>query len=146
MAWFRRKPSWEVSCAENFYYGLVAYNDIGGMTAVKLRLPPASHRAYADKALLQREMICLVALTNAATPNSLLQPVMGAFGTLVANKASRRGLQITGVQLAEHALRDFEQMTSEPYQWAQRWLTEFKDDPKEQLHGRIVRRTLLTAI
>jgi len=52
---------------------LVAHND---MSALKLRIPAAAHRAYHDKILLQREMICFVALMSIAKPGTLLQPVM----------------------------------------------------------------------
>jgi hypothetical protein len=131
MGWFSRKPSWEVGYAENIYNGLVVHNNFGDMTALKLRIPTAAHRAYQDKMLLQREMICFVALMAAAKPDTQLPPVMGAFGTLVVSKASARGLQINRDQLTEYALQDFEKMTSEPFQWAQRWLAEFRDDPND---------------
>jgi hypothetical protein len=41
MGWFSKKPSWEITYAENIYGGLVAHNDFGDMTALKLRIPTA---------------------------------------------------------------------------------------------------------
>jgi hypothetical protein len=131
MAWFSKKSPWEVRYAENIYDGMVAHNDIGDMTALKLRIPTAAHRAFQDKMLLQRELICFVALMVAATPGRQLQPVIGAFGTLIVDKASTRGLQISRDRLAEYALQDVDKMTSEPFQWAKRWLAEFRDDPND---------------
>jgi hypothetical protein len=46
MSWFRKKPPWEVTYAENLYHGLVAHNDFGAMTALNLRIPTAARRAY----------------------------------------------------------------------------------------------------
>jgi len=131
MGWFKRKPPWEMTYAENIYSGLVAHNNFGDMTALRLRIPTAAHRAYQDKILLQREMLCFVALMSAANPSTQLQPVMRAFGDLLVSKLSARGLQINKDQLAEHALQDFEKLSSDPYPWAQRWLAEFRDDPND---------------
>jgi hypothetical protein len=130
MGWFNRKP-WEATYAENIYSGLVAHNDFGDMTALKLRIPTAAHRAYQDKILLQREMVCFVALMAVAKPGTQLQPVMGAFGNLLISKISARGLQLNVDQLAEHALRDVEKMMSDPFPWAQSWLAEFRDNPND---------------
>jgi hypothetical protein len=131
MGWFSKKPPWEMTYAENIYHGLVAHNDFGDMTALKLRIPTTTHRAYQNKILLQREMICFVALMEAAKPGTQLQPVMLAFGNLLVSKISARSLQMNRDQLAEHALRDVEKMISDPFPWAQHWLAEFRDDPND---------------
>jgi hypothetical protein len=131
MAWFSKKPPWEVRYAKNIYDGMVAHNDIGGMTALAVRIPRVWHRAFQDKALLQRELICLAALTVVARPETLLQPVIRAFGTLIVEKASARGLRLSRDQLASHALKDADSMTSEPVQWAKRWLAQFMTDPND---------------
>jgi hypothetical protein len=131
MGWFSKKPPWETIYAENIYNGLVAHNDFGDITALSLQIPTAAHRAYQDKMLLQREIICFAALMSAATPGTQLQPVMGAFGTLLVSKASGRCLQINRDQLAEQALQDVEKMMTKPFQWAQDWLAEFRDDPND---------------
>jgi len=68
MGWFSKKPSWETTYAHNIYGGLVEHNDFGDMTALKLRIPTAAHHTYQNKILLQREMICFVALMAVATP------------------------------------------------------------------------------
>src|SRR5262249_47798035 len=124
-------PPMEVTYAENIYNGLVAHNDFGDMTALKLGIPTAAHRSYQDKIMLQREMMCFVALMSAAEPGTLLQPVMGAFADLLVRKITARGVQINRDQLAEHALRDVEKMMSDPGSWAQDWLAEFRDDPND---------------
>jgi hypothetical protein len=131
MAWFSKKSSWEVRYAENIYDGMVANNDTGDMTALKLRIPTAAHRAFQDKMLLQRELICLVALIVVATPETQLRPVIEAFGTLIVDKASARGLRISRDRLAKYGLQDVDKMTSEPLQWAKRWLADFEVDPND---------------
>jgi hypothetical protein len=94
MAWFSKEPPWEVRYAENIYDGMVVHNDIGDVTAIKLRMPRAAHRVFQDKLLLQRELICFVALMVAATPEMQLQPVIESFGSLIFEKASTRGVRI----------------------------------------------------
>jgi len=131
MGWFTKKTPREMTYAENIYNGLVAHNDFGDMTALKLRIPTAAHRAYQDKILLQREMICFVALMEAAKPGTQLQPVILGFANLIVSKISARGLQMNRDQLAEHAMRDVEKMMSDPFSWAQHWLAEFRDDPND---------------
>jgi hypothetical protein len=56
---------------------------------------------------------------------------MGAFGDLLVSKLGARELQMTRDQLAEYAMNDVEAMLAEPFPWAQRWLAEFRDDPKD---------------
>jgi hypothetical protein len=38
MRWFKKKPT-EVKYAQAIYNGLVAHNDLGDITALKLRIP-----------------------------------------------------------------------------------------------------------
>jgi hypothetical protein len=52
MGWFKKKPSWEEQYAQNIYDGLVAHNEIGDITALKLRIPTALHHAYQNKIVL----------------------------------------------------------------------------------------------
>jgi len=131
MGWFSKKPAWEVTYSERIYASLVAHNDFGDMTALKLRIPTALHQAFQNKILLQREMICFVALMTVANPQSGLQPVMGAFGDLLVTKISARGLQINRDQLADAATANVERMIADPYKWAQSWLAEFRKDPND---------------
>jgi hypothetical protein len=127
---FKKRPTWEASYAQNIYDGLVVHNDLGDITALKLRIPTALHQAYHNKILLQREMMCFVALMQSANPRTHLPPVMLAFGDLLVATLSARGLQINKDQLAETALDDVQDMIAQPFPWAQRWLSEFRDDPK----------------
>jgi hypothetical protein len=53
---FEKSPVWQVAYAQNIYDGLVAHNNFGDITALKLRIPTALRRAYQNKMLLQREM------------------------------------------------------------------------------------------
>jgi hypothetical protein len=128
---FRRKPAWEETYAQRIYEGLVAHNDFGEITALRLRIPTALHQAYQNKIVLQREMICFVALMSAASAQSQLQPVVLAFGNLLTAKVGARGLQMNRDQLAETASTDVSEMFNAPFAWAQRWLAEFRDDPKD---------------
>jgi hypothetical protein len=130
MRWFKKRSSWEVQYAQCIYDGLVAHNDIGDITALKLRIPTGLHQAYQNKILLQREMICFAAVMEVAKASGLL-PVMLAYGDLLVRKVSERGLQVSRDQLAMASLDDVEAMITEPFPWAQRWLAEFRDDPKD---------------
>ena len=131
MGWFSKKPSWEKIYAQNIYDGLVAHNNFGDMTALKLRIPTSAHHAYQNKILLQREMICFVALMVTANPRTQLGPVMLAFGDILVAKLSARGLQMNRDQLADAARADVAEMIANPFPWAQRWLAEFRDDPQD---------------
>ena len=44
---------------------------------------------------------------------------------------AERGLQMNRDQLAKAAIDDFEMMFDDPFKWAQRWLSEFRDDPND---------------
>lgn len=129
--WGKNKVRMEVQYAINLYEGLVAHNEFGDMTALRLRIPTALHHAYQNKILLQREMICFVALMQAAYPGTVLHSVMPVFGDIIVLKAEERGLQLSRDQLAQASLDDAESMFAEPYQWAQRWLAEFRNNPEE---------------
>jgi hypothetical protein len=126
-----KKPPLEIQYAQNLSDGLVAHNEFGDITALSLKIPTALHQAYQNKILLQREMICFVALMQAAHPGTVLHSVMPVYGELVVRKAAERGLQLSRDQLASASLQDVESMFSEPYLWGQRWLAEFRNDPEE---------------
>jgi hypothetical protein len=128
---FKKKQTWETEYAQNIYEGLVLHNDFGDITALSLRIPTAQHHAYQSKILLQREMICFVAIMSVAKPGTALPPVMLALGNLLVKKAADRGLQLNRDQLAETSLRDAELMLTEPYRWGQNWLAEFRNDPND---------------
>ena len=131
--WFRKKPSWERVYAERLYDGLVVGDNLGEMTPAKLRIPIAAYQRYKNKALLHREMMCFTALIAAANPKTApeLPPVMLAFGRLLEEKLPLRGLHINVDELADAAPSEVEQMTADPFQWAQRWLAEFRDNPND---------------
>jgi hypothetical protein len=80
--------------------------------------------------LLQRELISFAALMQVAKKTKL-QPVMLAYGNLLVNKIAERGLQMNSDQLAMAALDDVQAMITDPFKWAQRWLSEFRDDPND---------------
>lgn len=127
---FKKKPAWEVEYAQNIYDGIVAHNEFGDITALKLRIPMALHQAYQNKILLQREMLAFVALMESAG-DANLQRVLLAFGDLLVSKAAERGLQINRDQLADYALNNMEKLIAESFPWAQQWLAEFREDPKD---------------
>jgi hypothetical protein len=81
--------------------------------------------------VLQRELISFAALASIANPASGLGPVMLAYGNLLVHKMAERGLQMSRDQLAKAAVDDVEEMMSQPFGWAQRWLSEFGDDAKD---------------
>jgi hypothetical protein len=127
----KKKPSWEEQYAQTIYDGLVAHNDLGDITALKLRIPTVLHHAYQNKIVLQRELISFAALMSVANPQSGLGPVMMAYGNLLVHKMAERGLQMSRDQLKDAALDDVEAMMSQRFGWAQCWLSEFGDDAKD---------------
>ena len=80
--------------------------------------------------MLQRELISFAALASVANQESGLRPVLLAYADLLVRKAAERGLQMNKDQLANAALDDVEAMISQPFKWAQRWLSEFGDTRK----------------
>jgi hypothetical protein len=129
--WFKKKPSWEEQYAQNIYDGLVARNSIGDITATELRIPTALHHAYQNKIVLQREFISFAALQHVAKPGSKLEPVLLEYGNLLVQKFAERGLRMNRDQLANAAEDDVGAMFAGPFKWAQRWLSEFRDDPND---------------
>ena len=125
------EASWAETYAQRLYDGLPAKNDLGDITASRLRIPTALHQKYQHKIIVQRELICFAALISVVTPGSKLQSVVGAFGNLLVSKARRRGLQATRNQLAEYALKDVKAMFKDSFAWGQRWLADFRSDPKD---------------
>jgi hypothetical protein len=127
----KKKPPWEEQYALNIYEAFVASAGPGDITALKLRIPTVLHHAYQNKIVLQRELITFAALGSVAQPKSGLGPVLLAFGDLVLCKAAERGLHMNIEQLIEAAADDVDEMMSQPFGWAQRWLSEFGDDAKD---------------
>jgi len=68
---------------------------------------------------------------SVATPENKLLPVMMAYGNLLVHKIAQRGLQMNRDQLADAALDDVRAMNTDRYTWAQRWLSEFRNDPND---------------
>jgi hypothetical protein len=131
MGWFKKKPSWEEQYAQNIYGALVARGGPGDITALKLRIPTALHHTYQNKIVLQRELFSFTALMSVANQESGLRPVMLAYADLLVHKTAERGLQMNKDQLADAALDDVDAMIDQPFGWAQRWLSEFGDDAKD---------------
>jgi hypothetical protein len=131
MGWFKKKPSWEQQYAKNIYDAFVARNEPGDITALKLRIPTSLHHAYQNKIVLQRELMSFAALMSAAKPGSKLRPVMLAYANLLMDKIAQRGLQMSRDRLANAALDDLEAMGADHFKWAQRWLSEFRNDPND---------------
>jgi hypothetical protein len=127
----KSKQSWSEKYAQNLYVAFVVSNDLGDITALKLKIPTALHAVYQNKIVLQRELISFVALMSVASPESGLGPVMLAYENLLTNKMAGRGLQMSGDQLAKAAIEDVEAMMADPFKWAQEWLAEFGDNPKD---------------
>jgi hypothetical protein len=127
----KKKPSWEEQTANNIYEAFVPGGGLGDITALKLRIPTALHHAYQNKIVLQRELISFAALMSIANPESGLGPVILAYENLLVHKMAQRDLHMNGDQLAKAAVNDVEEMMSQPFGWAQRWLSEFGDDAKD---------------
>jgi hypothetical protein len=128
---FQKKPPWEEQYAQNLYGAFVERNAPGDITALKLRIPTALHHAYQSKMVLQRELFSFAALASVANPGSKLQPVMRAYGNLLVDKMAKRDLQMSEDQLANAACDDLDAMIADPFIWAQRWLSEFREDPND---------------
>jgi hypothetical protein len=131
MGWFGKKPSWKGTYAQNIYMALVVADKLGEMTPEALRIPTAALQRYLDKALLQREAMCFVALMSSAGPETNLRSVMMAFSRLLTKNMATRGIEVDIDQFAEASTQDVEEMFAEPFKWSQGWLAEFRDDPND---------------
>jgi hypothetical protein len=131
MGWFSKKPSWEDAYAERIYEALVAPDDLGEMTPERLHIPTAAMQRYIDKALLQRELMCFVALMSSAGPGTNLRPVMMAFSKFLIKNMATRGIRFDVDTFAEASMQDVEEMFAEPFKWSQGWLAEFRNDPND---------------
>jgi hypothetical protein len=101
------------------------------MTPEKLRIPPAAVNRYFEKALVTREALCFVALSSVAHPETKLPPVLLAFANLVARRLNARGLPADADAFADASLTDADTLFKRPYEWAQSWLAEFRNDPND---------------
>ena len=133
MGWFKKKPSWDRAYAERIYDAYVSSGGLGSMTPEKLHIPRAAHRQYNDKLLMQLESLSFMALSSAANRNTApeLLPVMVAFGHLLAEKRSARGIKVDVDDLAESCMVDVTDLIKNPFPWAQRWLAEFRNNPQD---------------
>jgi hypothetical protein len=129
MGWFRRKTDDEIY-AERIYRALVD-RELGGMTPEKLRIPTNMHARYREKALHYREICALAAIATLAQ-DTRLRGVMGALVSLVQAKRARRGLGSASRDEAMYsAIDSVEDLFTDPFKWAQRWLMEFRNDPDD---------------
>jgi hypothetical protein len=126
-----RNTAWEDTYAEHIYEGLVASDGLGDMTPERLRIPPAAMQHYFQKALFQRELMCLVALMSSAGPETNLCPVMVAYSKLLSQKLTARGLQFNIDQLADASVEDVGELFKNPFDWGQKWLADFRNDPQD---------------
>jgi hypothetical protein len=131
MGWFSKKPSWEDTYAQNIYQAFVVADELGDMSPGMLRIPIAALQRYLEKALLQREAMCFVALMSLAGPETNLRPVMMAFSTLLIKNMAVRGIELDVDTFAEVSMQDVEHMFAEPFKWSQGWLAEFRNDPND---------------
>jgi hypothetical protein len=131
MWFFKKKPPWEVQYAQNIYSGFVARSDPGDITALKLKIPTALHAVYQNKVVLQRELITFAALASISNAERGLRPVSSAYADLLVHKMAERGLQMNADQVANAAFDDAEALLAQPFKWAQEWLAEFGDNPKD---------------
>ena len=123
--------AWEDTYAQRIYTALPASDSLGDITPEKLRIPPAAMQRYFEKALLQRETMCFVALMSCARPDTNLQPVMMAYGRLLIRELVTRGIPADIDALADVSLTDMDRLLKEPFAWAQNWLAEFRNDPND---------------
>jgi hypothetical protein len=131
MGWFSKTPSWEETYAQNIYKAFVVADEIGELTPEALRIPTAALERYSDKARIQREAMCFVALMSSAGPETNLRPVMMAFSKLLTKNMATRGIQVDIDQFADASVQDVGEMFAEPFKWSQGWLAEFRNDPKD---------------
>jgi hypothetical protein len=123
--------AWEETYAERLHMALPVSDHLGDMTAEKLRIPPAAMNRYFEKSLVTRESLCFVALSSVANPETKLPPVLMAFAKLVARRLTARGLPADADAFADASLSDADTLCKHPYEWAQSWLAEFRNDPHD---------------
>ncbi len=98
------------------------------MTPERLRIPKELYKKYEQKALFYREAWVLCALSAVARDLQLF-PVLRELESIVEAKRARRGLKYPHDELMQTAFDSLEDLSSDPFKWAQRWLKEFRDDP-----------------
>jgi hypothetical protein len=126
MGWFRRKSE-DTVYAERIYQALVE-RELGDMTPEKLRLPDNVHQRYQEKALLWREAWVLVGIATMAH-DSQLRRVMLELSRIIQAKRARRGVRDANPdQVMYDAIDSAEDLFTDPFKWAQRWLMEFRHD------------------
>jgi hypothetical protein len=123
--------SWEETYAKRIHLALPEADDLGDMSAEKLRIPAAALIRYGEKSLLMREAICFVALSSVANPQTKLPKVLMAYAKLVARRLSQGGVPADADAFADASLSDIQRLFAEPYAWAQSWLAEFRNDTND---------------
>ena len=126
----RKKPN-EKLCAERIYEAL-ADGEIGDMTAEKLRLPKETRARYGENTLHYREAVTLCALLEVADKQpTTLHPVLQEYENLLETKRTGRGLNVGSREFRYAPSKTCSELKTNPYRWAQRWLTEFRNNPDD---------------
>jgi hypothetical protein len=131
MRWFRRTPPWAVEYVGRVYREIVADGGGFALTADQLNIPLSARTQYLEKSLLQREMMCLVALMVILEidPNSECSAILAAYTRLLERQLASRGIHVEMDLYSASATQEVREMFENPGLWAQRWLAEFQREP-----------------
>ena len=134
LGWFHKNKSSSDDrlYAESIYSTLVE-GKFREIEPERMLLPTKSHRRYHEKALLYREVMSLYALWAITRTHVDLLPVLREYESLLEAKGVGRGIRASRGQLIDAAIEDLSSMFTSPFEWAQRWLMEFRDNPKSEV-------------
>ena len=70
-----------------------------------------------------------------------LHPVLREYENLLEAKRTGRWLNVGSREFRDAAIEDLLGIKDKSYRWAQKWLTEFRNNPDDNFHGRFVRES-----
>jgi hypothetical protein len=134
LGWFRKnKPSSDDRLYAEWIYGTLVEGKFREIEPERMLLPLKTHRYYHEKALLYREVMSLYALWAITRTHVDLLPVLREYESLLEAKGVGRGIRASRGQLVDAAIEELSSMFTSPFEWTQRWLMEFRDNPKSEV-------------
>jgi hypothetical protein len=134
LGWFRNNKS---SSSDRLYaewiYGTLVEGKFRELEPERMLLPIKTHGRYHEKALLYREVMSLYALWAITRTHIDLLPVLREYESLLEAKGVGRGIRASRGQLVDAATEELSSMFTSPFEWTQRWLMEFRDNPKSEV-------------
>jgi hypothetical protein len=134
LRWFRKnEPALDTKGYAEWIYDTLVEGNRRDIEPERMLLPTETHRRYHEKALLYREAMSLYALWEVTRTYVDLLPVLHEYTNLLEAKGVGRGLRASRGELVDAVVEDLSAMFDDPLDWAQRWLREFRDNPRSEV-------------